>query len=145
MLVTFFVILTALLVLIRPLQKNAFFLIYFALMMGGAFAGEYFGLRYRPFSTPSYVIFLPFHIVLINLMTIVAYGVDKKAAQKHAWRVPELQLHLLELLGGSPGAFMAQKIFHHKTKKTSFQLAFFFVLAIQAVIVYYAVQFLVRS
>lgn len=144
MLVTFFVILIALLLLIKPLQKNAFFLVYFALMMASAFLCEYFGLRYRPFSTPSYVIFLPFHIVLINLMTIVAYGVDKRAAQKHAWRVPELQLHLLELLGGTPGAFLAQKMFHHKTKKTSFRLAFFFVLAIQAVIVYYAVQFLVR-
>lgn len=142
MLVTFFVILLAILFLIKPLQKNPFFLIYFALMIGSAFLSEYLGLHYRPFSPQSYVIFLPFHILFINLMTVTAYGVDKKAAEKHKWRVPEMQLHLLELLGGTPGAFVAQKLFHHKTKKTSFRLVFFFVLAIQAVIVYYALKFL---
>ena len=142
MLVTFFVILLVLLMLIKPLQKNAFFLIYFALMIGGAFLCEHYGIVYRPFSTKSYVAFLPLHFVLINLVTVLAYAADKKAAQKHQWRVPELQLHLLELLGGSPGAFAAQKMFHHKTKKSSFRLAFFFVLAIQLVIIYYALRFL---
>jgi len=142
MLLTFAVILIAVMFVVRPLQKNAFFMIYFALMMGAAYVLEMKGYHFRAFSKPSLLMFLPCHFVLINLMTIVAYGVDKNAARKGSWRVPEMQLHLLELLGGSPGAFLAQKLFHHKTKKKSFQLSFLFVLAFQVVVVYYVLKVL---
>lgn len=142
MLPTFVAILAAMAFVLRPLQKNAFFLIYFALMMGAAYASEYAGYKFLPFSKQSFLMFLPWHFLLINLMTFVAYGADKRAAQNHTWRVPEVQLHLMEFLGGSPAAFLAQKFFHHKTKKTSFRIFFLFVLALQAVIVYYVLKVL---
>jgi uncharacterized membrane protein YsdA (DUF1294 family) len=142
MLLTFAVILIGVMFLIRPLQKNVFFMIYFALMMGTAYYLEMRGYHFRPFSKESLLMFLPCHFLLMNIVTIIAYGVDKNAAKKGAWRVPEMQLHLLEFLGGSPGAFVAQKIFRHKTKKKSFQLSFLFVLALQAVVVYYVLKVL---
>ncbi|MBR2299945.1 MAG: DUF1294 domain-containing protein [Alphaproteobacteria bacterium] len=142
MLLSFALILIAMMFLLRPLQKNAFFLMYFALMMGAAYVLELKGFRYAPFSKQSFLMFLPLHLIFINLMTMAAYGADKRAAKTKAWRVPEIQLHLLELLGGSPGAFVAQKLFHHKTKKKSFQLSFVFVLAIQLVVVYYVLKVL---
>ena len=142
MLITFGAILMAILFALRPLQKNAFFLIYFALMMGAAYITEYTGYRFAPFSKQSFLLFLPWHFFLINLMTFVAYGADKRAAQNHTWRIPEIQLHLMEFLGGSPAAFLAQKFFRHKTKKASFRLFFLFVLALQIVIVYYALKVL---
>ena len=37
---------------------------------------------------------------------------------------PEVRLHLFELLGGWPGALVAQQAFRHKTRKLSFQLVF---------------------
>jgi len=40
------------------------------------------------------------------------------------WRTGEGTLILLGVLGGWPGAFVAQQLFHHKTKKRSFQIAF---------------------
>ena len=40
------------------------------------------------------------------------------------WRTQEQTLHLLEILGGWPGAWIAQKLFHHKSRKTSFQVEF---------------------
>ena len=49
------------------------------------------------------------------------YRSDKKAAEAGAWRVSETMLHLLELIGGWPGAFLAQKRYHHKTRKASYQ------------------------
>lgn len=142
MLITFAVVLIAVLFALRPLQKNAFFLIYFALMMGAAYVCEQIGYRTVPFSKQSFLFFVVWHFLLINAVTLMAYGADKRAAIRKTWRVPENQLHLLEFLGGSPGAFLAQKIFHHKTKKTSFRIFFFFVLAIQIVIVYYALRVL---
>ncbi|WP_153605141.1 DUF1294 domain-containing protein, partial [Pseudomonas aeruginosa] len=37
---------------------------------------------------------------------------------------PGVRLHLFELLGGWPGALVAQQVFRHKTRKLSFQLVF---------------------
>jgi len=56
--------------------------------------------------------------------SIVVYAVDKSAATHGRWRVSESTLHLLALIGGWPGALVAQQIFHHKSRKASFQAAF---------------------
>ena len=125
---------------IRPLQKNAFYMLYFALMMGTAVYFEMHGMKGTPFSKNILMLFLGAHFVWINSVTFIAYVVDKNAAKKHAWRIPELQLHLLELLGGTPTAFIAQKILRHKTKKTSYRISFVFVLAVQIAIIYYVVK-----
>src|SRR3546814_10828901 len=52
------------------------------------------------------------------------YWLDKEAAQGGAQRIPESTLHLVDLLGGWPGALIAQQQFRHKTVKRSFQFAF---------------------
>ena len=44
------------------------------------------------------------------------YGIDKAKAKRGAWRVPEKTLFLLPLLGGSVGALLGMRVFHHKTK-----------------------------
>ncbi len=55
-------------------------------------------------------------LAVINLVTFAVYGVDKAKAKRGAWRVPEKTLFLLPLLGGSLGALLGMKVFHHKTK-----------------------------
>ncbi len=62
--------------------------------------------------------------VLASTMTFLAYRSDKRRAELGQWRIPESTLHLLELLGGWPGAFLAQRIFRHKTSKLSYQGVF---------------------
>ncbi len=62
--------------------------------------------------------------VLISLLTFVLYAQDKAAAQTGTWRTPESTLHLLSLLGGWPGALIAQQILRHKSKKQSFRRVF---------------------
>ena len=52
------------------------------------------------------------------------FTVDKRAARKDRWRVPEAHLHLLSLLGGWPGAILAQQKLRHKTVKRSFRFVF---------------------
>lgn len=142
MLLTFAAVLIALMFLIFPLRRNAFFVLYFALMILCAYGLEYKGIKFPAFSKQSFLMFVPCHFVLINLVTIVAYGADKNAARKGAWRVPEIQLHTLELLGGWIGALVAQRLFHHKNKKKSYQMMFWFVLALQIAIVYYVLNLL---
>jgi uncharacterized membrane protein YsdA (DUF1294 family) len=62
--------------------------------------------------------------LVVSAVTFRVYRNDKRAAQQHEWRTGEGTLIVLGLLGGWPGAFVAQQFFHHKTKKTSFRIAF---------------------
>lgn len=142
MVLTFASILTFLLLLIRPLQKNPFFLLYFCCVIGSAYLTERYYFKAPPFFYKTFLLFLPFHFVFINFVTIIAYGIDKRAAVRGEWRVPEMRLHTLELLGGWPGAYAAQKIFKHKTKKKSFRAMFWLMLAFQIAIIYYILTFL---
>jgi len=53
-----------------------------------------------------------------------AYLFDKSAARNGRWRTPENTLHLLGVIGGWPGALIAQQLLRHKTRKRSFQVVF---------------------
>ena len=55
-------------------------------------------------------------LAAINLVTFAVYGIDKAKAKRGTWRVPEKTLFLLPLLGGSLGALLGMRVFHHKTK-----------------------------
>ena len=55
-------------------------------------------------------------LAAINLVTFAVYGIDKAKAKRGTWRVPEKTLFLLPLLGGSVGALLGMRVFHHKTK-----------------------------
>lgn len=59
-----------------------------------------------------------------SLITFVTYRIDKSAARQGSRRTPESTLHLLALMGGWPGALIAQQHLRHKSAKTSFQLVF---------------------
>lgn len=61
---------------------------------------------------------------LASLLAFALYWRDKRSAARGDWRTPEVRLHLFELLGGWPGALVAQQVFRHKTRKLSFQLVF---------------------
>lgn len=63
-------------------------------------------------------------LAILNAFTFLLYGADKAAARRGGNRIPENILHLLALLGGWAGAFMAQRLFRHKTGKRRFQSIF---------------------
>ena len=60
----------------------------------------------------------------LSVISLLAYRVDKAAARRGEQRVAESGLHLLDLLGGWPGALVAQAVFRHKTIKRPFQVMF---------------------
>ena len=61
---------------------------------------------------------------LVSLITFIMYAVDKSAASNGTWRTQESTLHLLSLVGGWPGALVAQAKLRHKSKKQSFRSTF---------------------
>lgn len=57
----------------------------------------------------------------INLLTWIMYGVDKWKAKRARWRIPESVLIWLAVLGGSVGALLGIRIWHHKTLHAKFR------------------------
>lgn len=131
MVITFTTILIGLLVLIRPLQKNSFYIMHAGFVILAAYYIENTYFKASLFSTKTMLLFLVFHAISINITTFIAYFVDKRAAMRHSWRVSENTLHVMEFLGGWPGAYLAQKIFHHKTNKKNFQNIFLLMIFLE--------------
>ena len=65
-----------------------------------------------------------YYYLLINLITLTVYAVDKSSAIKNRWRVKELHLHILAFIGGWWGALIAQQFTRHKSVKKSFLFMF---------------------
>jgi uncharacterized membrane protein YsdA (DUF1294 family) len=68
--------------------------------------------------------------VALSLVTFVAYALDKLAAQRGAWRISESALLLFGVAGGWPGGLIAQETLRHKSRKTSFRIAFWITVSI---------------
>jgi len=68
--------------------------------------------------------------LVTSLTCFVAYAMDKSAARAQAWRTPEGMLLVLGLLGGWPGALLAQQWLRHKTAKASFRWRFHLTVAL---------------
>jgi len=67
--------------------------------------------------------------VLVSVTTYGLYALDKARARDAELRVPEAILHFAELIGGWPGAFLAQRRLRHKSRKISYQLVFWLIVA----------------
>ena len=62
--------------------------------------------------------------LLVSVLTLVIYGMDKMAARKAWRRVPESTLLVFGFVGGWPGAMVGQQVFRHKTQKQPFKTYF---------------------
>lgn len=71
------------------------------------------------------------YLAIINAVAIAAYGWDKLCAIRKWWRVPELTLLGIAAIGGSIGALVAMKLFHHKTLHLKFKYGVPLILALQ--------------
>lgn len=69
-----------------------------------------------------------------SVVSFVQYWLDKRSAETGRWRTPENTLHITELLGGWPGALVAQQVFRHKTRKVSFQIPFWLIVGLHQLV-----------
>lgn len=73
------------------------------------------------------------YLVGINLLAFLAMWIDKRKAQYGKWRIKEMTLLILALLGGTIGGIVGMYTFHHKTKKPQFFIGFPVILICQIV------------
>ena len=71
---------------------------------------------------------------VVSIVTSLLYRLDKSAARRGAWRIQESSLLFIGLVGGWPGAVVAQRILRHKTRKQSFQLAFWVTAVLNSIV-----------
>jgi len=71
------------------------------------------------------------YLVIINVVTFFIYGIDKWKAKKSKWRIRETALLGLAVLGGSIGAWLGMKVWHHKTLHKKFRLGVPAIIIIQ--------------
>ncbi|MEE1457956.1 DUF1294 domain-containing protein [Segatella copri] len=80
---------------------------------------------------------LAYYLLAINVVTFIVYGIDKYKAKKAKWRISEATLLLLAVLGGSIGAWMGMKVWHHKTMHKKFKYGIPAILLIQIALMTY--------
>lgn len=70
---------------------------------------------------------------VVSVISFLQYRADKKRAATSVRRIAERSLHAVELLGGWPGALVAQQVYRHKTRKVRFQMVFWIIVALHQV------------
>ncbi|MCD7724978.1 MAG: DUF1294 domain-containing protein [Clostridiales bacterium] len=78
---------------------------------------------------------LIFYFIIINLVSFIAMGADKRKAQKHTWRIPESTLFVLAIIGGSIGSIAGMHLFRHKTRHWYFLYGMPAILIVQLFLV----------
>lgn len=80
---------------------------------------------------------LTYYLLAINFITFIVYGIDKYKAKKAKWRIPEATLLLMAVIGGSIGAWLGMKVWHHKTLHKKFKYGIPAILLLQIIAIIY--------
>ena len=67
---------------------------------------------------------------VISLLTFLVYWEDKRRMRAARWRVPANTMHFMELIGGWPAAYLAQRLLRHKRGRFSYQLTFWLIVGL---------------
>jgi uncharacterized membrane protein YsdA (DUF1294 family) len=75
-------------------------------------------------------IVVPGVYIILSLVAFALYKKDKAAAEWDEWRIPEKTLHFVSIIGGWPGALIAQNLLRHKCRKLSFRIVYWVTVVI---------------
>lgn len=106
----------------KEAKKISKFSIYLSVLFLGLIAVAYFIGKF-----PQKLLLVYFGI---SAITFLAYAFDKSKAQRGEWRTQESTLHMFALIGGWPGAAIAQQVLRHKSQKKEFRSGFWFTVVI---------------
>lgn len=73
-------------------------------------------------------------LTVVNAVAFIVYGIDKCRARNGKWRIPEATLLMLTVMGGSVGAWLGMKAWHHKTRHMKFRYGVPAILLLQIVV-----------
>ncbi len=85
------------------------------------------------------------YLLVVNILTFVIYGLDKRSAKRGGRRVSENNLLFLAFAGGTPAAYAARAYFRHKTIKRPFIIYLRYILILHIAVLLLALFFLSRA
>ena len=78
------------------------------------------------------------YLAAVNIIGFALFGIDKRRAVRHAWRIPERTLFFIAIIGGSIGCILGMQVFRHKTKHIKFIIGMPVILILQIGMVFLA-------
>jgi uncharacterized membrane protein YsdA (DUF1294 family) len=79
---------------------------------------------------------LLYYLIVINIVTFLVYGIDKWKAKQGSWHISEATLLILAVIGGSIGALLGMRVWHHKTMHKKFKYGLPLILLVQIALIY---------
>ena len=70
------------------------------------------------------------YLIIINAAGFLLMLMDKRAARKSAWRIPEARLMGIALSGGCFGIYAGMMLFRHKTRHPKFRIGVPLIIAL---------------
>ena len=77
------------------------------------------------------------YLLAVNITSFLLYGIDKYKAKKGRWRISEATLLLMAVIGGSIGAWVGMRIWHHKTMHKNFKYGIPIIIILQVALAVY--------
>lgn len=91
--------------------------------------------------TNQLLIAIIIYLAVINTLTFFLYGIDKWKSKRAKWRISEAALIWLALFGGSLGAWLGMKTWHHKTQHRKFKYGIPFILILHLALAIYSLYY----
>ena len=77
------------------------------------------------------------YLLAVNIATFFLYGIDKYKAKRGLWRISEATLLTMAAIGGSIGAWVGMRIWHHKTMHKKFKYGIPVIIILQVALAVY--------
>ena len=87
--------------------------------------------------TPEMMNIILYYLLAVNITSFLLYGIDKYKAKKGRWRISEATLLLMAVIGGSIGAWVGMRIWHHKTMHKKFKYGIPVIIIFQVALAVY--------
>lgn len=84
--------------------------------------------------------FLIIYFILMNILSFLLMGIDKRKAVKHKWRIRVSTLFLFSVVGGSVGSILGMFFFHHKTRQRVFTIGMPAILLVHMLLLFFLVH-----
>ena len=90
----------------------------------------------------NYELYITAFLLSVNVIAFFMYGIDKWKAKKDKWRISEATLMWLAVIGGSIGAWLGMKVWHHKTMHKKFRYGLPLIIIVQIALIIFAYEYI---
>lgn len=90
----------------------------------------------------NYELYITAFLLSVNVIAFFMYGIDKWKAKKDKWRTSEATLLWLAVIGGSIGAWLGMKVWHHKTMHKKFRYGLTLIIIVQIALIIFAYEYI---